>query len=72
MNDFTKDQLETLRNAFYSLMVSRGLWRTQENNLLVDKIQSMIENYCEHDPYGDFHVCVNKCKKCGVIVDDNQ
>jgi len=32
---------------------------------LRNKVQSMVDSYCEHDPHGDFHVCVDKCKKCG-------
>lgn len=41
------------------------------NFKLLNKVLSMIEGYCEHEPEGDYHVCVDKCKKCGEIVNDN-
>ena len=60
MNDFTKEELETL---FHGLKHSNiHDWDIGE------KIKSMIDNYCEHEPHGDFHICVDKCKKCGVIL----
>ncbi len=69
MNEFTKEELESLRNGIFVCMGSSSLWKTSENNSLVDKIQSMIDNYCEHREYkmivnydNDF---VNVCVKCG-------
>lgn len=47
MNDFTREELETIRNQIYSCMDRTNLWRTTENNALVAKIQSMIDDYCE-------------------------
>jgi len=47
MNDFTKEELEDIRNSL-------GIWIRSENAnpqsiiSLRDKIQSMIDNYCEH------------------------
>jgi len=57
MNDFTKEELETMRNGIFSCMGSSSLWRIPENNLLVDKIQSMIENY---------HIVKIQRRKCPV------
>lgn len=45
MNDFTKEELKTMRNMMFSAMGSSSLWRTNDSNVLVDKIQSMIDNY---------------------------
>ncbi len=47
MNDFTKEELESMRNQIFSCMGSSTLWRTPENQLLVNKLQSLIDNYCE-------------------------
>lgn len=63
MNDFTKEELQ------YFFERIDTAWKYERD--LYKKVKSMIENYCEHEPHGDFHVCVDKCKKCGVIVNDN-
>ena len=64
MNDFTKDELETMRNGIFSCMGSSSLWRLPENNLLVDKIQSMIDNYC---PHLDSNISFN-CEDCELVL----
>lgn len=46
MNNFTKDELEELMYAVNFVGADDGSLR--------DKLQSMIDNYCEHE-----------CKKCG-------
>ncbi len=51
MNDFTKEELEEI---YYRLENA-----PQE---LEDKIQSMIENYCEHE----YIESINHCIDCGV------
>ena len=53
MNDFTKAELETIK-----------YWCQLEPNI-TKKIQSMIDNYCEHE-HLDFVGDVNGycCKKC--------
>ena len=68
MNDFTKEELLGLMASLNSLLRC-GLSRRLFYVTLQDKIQSMIDNYCEHDPHGDFHECVDRCRKCGVIVE---
>lgn len=63
MNEFTKEEIEILLNGL--------LWR-DATILLIDrpeklksKIQSMIENYCEHEEeYEDFNYHPMRCKKC--------
>ncbi len=49
MNDFTKDELENIRNMMFSAMGSSSLWRTNENNVLADKLQFLIDNYREQE-----------------------
>ena len=64
MNDFTKKELEYLEeltSEYYEYFEGEEdeVWN------LHDKLKSMIENYCEHEPEGHYHVAVDKCKKCG-------
>ena len=68
MNKFTKEELINIYNAAcYEL--HHGCPPIELEHVK-DKIQSMIDNYCEHDPHGDFHECVDRCRKCGVICHD--
>ena len=67
MNNFTKEELKTLSDIL-TLDLDDINPSCQEE--LQNKLHLMIDNYCEHDSEGDWHVCVNKCKKCGVIVND--
>jgi len=46
MNDFTKDELQVIYS--YVLEINRKYETTDEMELIKDKIQSMIENYCRH------------------------
>lgn len=41
MNEFTKEELEELR---YCVTFAHG-----DDNGLADKLQSMLDNYCEHE-----------------------
>ncbi len=61
MNDFTKGEL-------YEILALLG--DDCEKFDIYNKIKSLIDNYCEHDPVGDWHLCVDKCSKCGAIVDE--
>lgn len=66
MNDFTKEELEELNQILH-----RNAWQAidaRRLNLLHKKLQSMIENYCEHEfreyPLGVTAIpFCNKCKK---------
>ncbi len=66
MNDFTKEELETLK-----IGLGHVEDRSAENeDTLRKKIQSLIDNYCEHqslDYVGD--VSGYDCKKCGKRFD---
>lgn len=67
MNDFTKEELKTIIDAF-NCIYGAPSWRTTAgwDDELQAKIQSMIDNYCEHDPrdtkgaIGMYH-----CSVCG-------
>ena len=66
MNDFTKEELESIRNQIFSCMGSSQFWRNVENNNLVEKLQSMINKYCEHKNMRDIYHA-RECADCGVI-----
>jgi len=58
MNDFTKEDLQDIANALEN-------W-VPDHIGLRDKIQSMIDSYCEHDcKYTIWQCQVTACSKCG-------
>lgn len=69
MNDFTKEELERLRWYLQKEMIQKD--RDRDVDLLF-KIQSMIENYCEHkECYTKLGITV--CPDCNKeIKDENQ
>lgn len=63
MNDFTKDELEDLISTIKSLRIYTGIDNWDED--LEFKIQSMINNYCNHlwdDAATNQFYCI-KCQK---------
>lgn len=71
MNDFTKEELEAI---CYDLRRNKNPWQCGET--IIDKIQSMIDNYCEHEKniwplyteIGDLAVA-GLCLECNQTVD---
>lgn len=57
MNDFTKEELEKLMWCFS--VVNRSYYG--DVDFIKSKVQSMIDNYCEHENTDD-------CKCCGAII----
>lgn len=69
MNNFTKEELQGLKNV---LLQSRedypAMHSDQELTVTLNKIQSLIDNYCEHDQGYEQDSCmVDICKKCKEI-----
>lgn len=71
MNDFTKEELECLHNAI--ALQLRDIPMSETNAIrrteLVGKIQSMIDNYCEHEWKLTFSGSIIKgiyCQKCAI------
>lgn len=65
MNDFTKGELETIRYLINN-MDEKILTQSEHVILVQSKIQSMIDNYCEHDCKATIWICqVTACSKCG-------
>lgn len=72
MNDFTESELLSLKMLILELDHFRP--RTKFDHDLRDKIQFMIDNYCEHKEaelewQGDIAFF---CKSCGKIVTDKE
>ena len=70
MNDFTRDELQYLLEMVDSIKIVN---RSVNDDELQEKLQSMIDNYCEHNFIGyaegqaTFPYC-NKC--CKAILND--
>ncbi len=54
MNDFTKEELENISDELEGTI----------HDALRQKIQSMVDNYCEHEFY-QTSALINYCVKCG-------
>jgi hypothetical protein len=69
VNDFTKDELDIVRTALSILetkwvpinQYKKRLWKLQ------NKIQSMIDSYCEHVPH-DGEYAFPVCRKCHEVI----
>ena len=68
MNGLTKEELEEL---YFFTCVHKNRYKAKYPQELLDKLQSMIDNYCEHEEqYNDHDDCVQRCKKCEVVCND--
>ncbi len=56
MNDFTKEELQIIREK---------MCIPYDNDYICRKLQSMIENYCEHENSCEGYNCT-ECKDCGA------
>ncbi len=61
MNEFTKEELMQLRHLVSSVPI--------DDVLLLRKIQSIIEHYCDHQSLVSFHEQFRwqQCSKCGEV-----
>lgn len=75
MNDFTKEELMELKRGVDALFEQRDFNEKAETLLLGWKVQSLIDNYCEHEfvatvgrpvPTPGWHEAVIKCAHCGT------
>jgi len=67
MNDFTKEELEELLNGYQLHKYNnRHNWPSLD---LCKKLQSLIDNYCEHsDASIDIGEAPVVCNTCGKVV----
>ncbi len=72
MNDFTKDELGILHTAIDYWISNIALKGAKISPVILTKIQSIIDNYCDH--ISDGYIYTNsdftngnpfKCEKCG-------
>lgn len=68
MNEFTKEELECLENAIQLQLAEKAMSQINYDRrvALRQKLQSMIDNYCEHEwrCWDDQHN-TRECIKCG-------
>lgn len=72
MNDFTKDELQKILECVDYTRYTQpfGHFSLEE---IYKKLQSMINNYCEHEKMNDTNHCVDcgvseyTCTKCGYV-----
>jgi len=77
MNDFTEEELIKLKNGLeylpsIAILSSKYL---KECNYIIKKIESMIDNYCEHAWENPCCGCSDSacyCTKCNRKIYDNQ
>lgn len=66
MNDFTKEELEDILSWGDVYNEFGQSFAYELNKPLLDKIQSMIDNYCEHEWKHRYDVSeYDECLKCG-------
>ncbi len=62
MNDFTKEELNILRAAMGEILFF------PETKRVINKIQSLIDNYCEHECNGEVETFIDTCRKCNAYL----
>jgi len=70
MIDFTKDDLKALQSWGEVYTQFGACWTTTLHQPLLNKLQSLLDNYCEHkdfDSVSDVDY-VNVCNQCGEVV----
>jgi hypothetical protein len=70
MKDFTKEELQILLLEM-NISINRHkelLTIAPSYQALRDKVESMIDNYCEHDKVVPNYDCKTQCEKCGEII----
>ena len=69
MNDFTKEELECLLLTLDKVLIAS---RKIQQDALQNKLQSMIDNYCEHERTRFvMDVGIDKCVTCGRIANED-
>jgi hypothetical protein len=68
MNEFTKEELNDLWCGLGWLIEARAYHKHKPIYDLRQKIQSMIDNYCEHEDGGEIDIFVDVCRKCNAYL----
>lgn len=70
MNNFTKDELDNIRLGIQELIANGSFdseWNKDIKTLHI-KIQSLIDNYCDHDETIEIEAPSDLCKKCNKVL----
>ena len=70
MNDFTKEELELILNCIWCTISEYNDDKERSKEKFAGKIQSMIDNYCDHpEPYRMCYgaTLLDYCDKCKHI-----
>lgn len=70
MNDFTKEELKYMSTGVKCVYTFNAYKEEMKPlNNLINKLQSMIDNYCEHQFYmqGCGENAFGQCHKCGEV-----
>lgn len=67
MNEFTKEELQEIVDMANDINNGSQAHGLELHFELRDKIQSMIDNYCEHEKVVPNYDCKTQCDKCGRI-----
>ncbi len=71
MNDFTKEELASMLNWGDVYSEFGHSWTYKITKPLMDKLQSMIENYCLYNPHiYEFSLGPGYCENCGISEND--
>lgn len=68
MNDFTKAELQELKRCLSWVINCKDTHYTDITYFLEPKLQSMIDDYCEHEWTYDSSACAQVCRDCERIV----
>ena len=63
MNEFTKEELKYIRDTMVNIVEVYP--DTELPYSIRDKIQRMIDNYCDHKGLIDEHMDYCRCRQCG-------
>lgn len=63
MNEFTKEELQEIHKQLKNVTKSDFIPYSCLTLALKKKIQSMIDNYCDHEPELSQEICCTKCQR---------
>jgi|HubBroStandDraft_2_1064218.scaffolds.fasta_scaffold01505_2 hypothetical protein len=73
MNDFTKEELKWVATSItgydFDSLSTKG---QMELKSILNKVLSMIDNYCEHEPSDPKLVLIKHCLKCNSHLETRQ
>ncbi len=76
VNDLTKEDLQILTRCIHETIVRNDPWEDpcllSIHRTLREKIQSMIDSYCEHEWRTNPYDFILYCGKCGITKNSNK